>query len=301
MNRRDIMTIITGFLMAFADSVPGVSGGTIAYVTGKYDELINSINVLISKNDSVSKKKSILFLLKLALGWIIGFVIAILFITSIIDTHIYKLSSLFFGFIFSSIILILILEKNELKNSVRGIILTIIGIVIVISISYFSSSSVNIVGDKISALSYVYIFLAGMIAICAMLLPGISGSTLLIIFGLYIPIITAVKNLIKGDLSALPICIVFGVGILFGLKFITTTISNALKNYRSSVVYLVIGFMIGSLYAIAIGPKTLVDEVTGENLNLEALSINTFSIVYFIIGALIIMVLDFVSRSSKVK
>ncbi len=299
MKNKDIMTTITGCLMAFADSVPGVSGGTIAYITGKYDELINSVKVLTSKSERAQKKQALQFIVKLALGWVVGFIIAILFITSIIESHIYQLSSLFMGFVLASLPLIIRQEKQVLAKHYLDALLIIVGTVIVVSISYFSSSSLNILGDDISLLSYIYIFVAGVIAISAMLLPGISGSTLLIIFGLYIPIITAVKNVIKFDFSGLAICIVFGLGILFGMKFTTTLISNALKHHRSKIVYLIIGFMIGSLYAIAVGPQTLVDEVTKESLNLQALSLDTFNVVYFVFGALTIFGLDYVGRNTK--
>lgn len=295
MKKTDILTAITGFLMAFADSVPGVSGGTIAYITGKYDELISSINNLTKIGDKKQKIKSIQFLIKLGIGWIIGFVIAILFITSIIDSHIYQLSSLFIGFIVVSIPFIIKSELSVLKSNVSGIVFTVIGIIIVVAISYFSSTNLNIMGEELTLVSYIYIFIAGMIAISAMLLPGISGSTLLIIFGLYVPVITAVKNVLKFDFSGFFICLAFGLGILFGLKFTTSLIDKALKKYRSKIVYLIIGLMIGSLYAIAIGPTTLVNEITKVNLGLDRLTIDTFSYLYFIIGVVIIVVLDIVS------
>lgn len=280
--------------MAFADSVPGVSGGTIAYITGKYDELIISINTLTSTSSKIEKKRSLKFLTKLGIGWVFGFIVAVLFISSILESHIYELSSLFIGFIVSSVPFIVKEEWHVLKTNFKNIFFTILGIVIVASISYFSSTTIKIVGESMSILSYLYIFVAGIIAISAMLLPGISGSTLLIIFGLYVPIITALKNVLKFDFSGLLICMVFGFGILFGLKYTTAIISKVLSKFRAPLIYLIIGFMLGSLYAIVIGPTTLVDEVTNQSLNLEALSFKTFSFFSFVAGVLIISLLDFV-------
>ena len=85
--------------MALADSVPGVSGGTIAFILGFYDDFINSLNTLVSKNSKDEKKKAIKFLINLGIGWVIAFLLAVLFISSLFESHIYEISSLFIGFI----------------------------------------------------------------------------------------------------------------------------------------------------------------------------------------------------------
>ena len=127
--------------------------------------------------------------------------------------------------------------------------------------------------------------IAGMLAISAMVLPGISGSTLLLIFGLYISIITGVKELLHFNLSYLPSLIVFGIGVIIGILLIIKLIKRALQNYRSATIYLVIGLMLGSIYAIIMGPTTL-------KIPRDPMSINKFNILFFIIGALIIFGLD---------
>lgn len=290
--KNNIFTMLTGFLMAFADSVPGVSGGTIAYILGKYDELLSSINILMSKNSFNEKKEAIVFLLKLLLGWFIGVVIAVFIITSLLEEHIYELSSLFLGFIGFSIIFIIKEEKEILKGQHFDKLFIIIGTLLVIAISYFSSTNLDLVGEKINIISYIYIFIAGAIAISAMLLPGISGSTLLIIFGLYSIVMTSVKTTLKFDFSNLLIVLFFGFGVLFGLKFASKIITKALRSSRSKVVYLIIGLMIGSIYSLIIGPTTLVNEVTNESLGLDPLSFQSFSIIFFLIGIIFIYSLD---------
>ena len=189
---------IRGFFMALADSVPGVSGGTIAFILGFYDKFINSLDDLVYGNKE-KKKKAIMFLFKLIIGWIIGFVIATLVLSSLFEKQIYKISSVFMGFIVFSIPLIIKDEKDSLKGKYKNLIFTLIGIIIVSLITYFNpmSGQGNVV--DISNLNIglcLYIFVAAMIAISAMVLPGISGSTLLLIFGLYIPIISAIKELL---------------------------------------------------------------------------------------------------------
>ena len=102
-----------GFSMALADSVPGVSGGTVAFVLGFYDKLINSLNTLISRKGD--KKETIKFLIKLGIGWVIGMAIASLILSNLFEMHIYQVSSLFIGFIIFAIPLIIKEEKENLK------------------------------------------------------------------------------------------------------------------------------------------------------------------------------------------
>ncbi len=278
--------------MAFADSVPGISGGTIAYILGKYDELISSINKLLSTTTINEKKQALFFLAKLFTGWIIGLVIAVFLITSLLHDNIYELSSLFIGFIAFSIPFIIIEEKQTLKNKHFDKLFVVIGTTLVVAISTFSSESIALITSELTLISYIYIFIAGAIAISAMLLPGISGSTLLIIFGLYAPIMNSVKSTLQFDFSNILIVITFGIGILFGLKFTSKLITKALEKSRSKVVYTIIGLMIGSIYSIVLGPTTLVDETTNISLNLEQVTLETFSIVFFLIGVVTIYALD---------
>ena len=99
--------------MALADSVPGVSGGTIAFILGFYDDFVNLLNniILESKIDRINGFK---FLAKIGVGWVIGFILSVLFITNIFEKNIYQIICLFLGFIISSIALII---KSEIKNT----------------------------------------------------------------------------------------------------------------------------------------------------------------------------------------
>lgn len=278
-----IINMIRGFCMALADSVPGVSGGTIAFILGFYDKFINSLDgLMFGKKEE--KKEAIKFLIKIGIGWIIGLVLAVLVLTSLFQNQIYRVSSVFLGFIIFSIPLIIKEEKEVLKGKYINLIFTIIGIAIVAAITYFNpvAGEGNIV--DVTSLSIglgAYVFVAGMLAISAMVLPGISGSTLLLIFGLYIPIISAIKEFLHFNLSYLPVLIVFGVGVIVGVLLVIKLIKMALKKFRSQTIYCVIGLMIGSLYAIVMGPTTL--DVPQAPINFE-----TFSIVFFIIGGAII-------------
>ena len=123
--------------MALADSVPGVSGGTIAFILGFYDDFVNSLNNLISGN-KIGRINAFKFLSKIGIGWVTGFILSVLFITNIFEKNIYEINSLFLGFIISSIPLIVKSERKTLKNNKRNIIFLIIGIIIVGAMTYFN-------------------------------------------------------------------------------------------------------------------------------------------------------------------
>lgn len=276
-----LVNFFNGFAMALADSVPGVSGGTIAFLLGFYDKFIDSLNYLLTKNKN-HRKSGLRFLGKLGIGWIIGMIASILVLTSVFETHIYKVSSLFMGFIILSIPIIISEEKDVLKGKYLNLIFTIVGILLVFLISYYNTSqitSIDITNFGIS--TGIYIFLVGMIAISAMILPGISGSTLLLIFGLYLPIINGIKDLLHFNFSSFWGLFIFGLGVLTGIFSIIKLLRKALDKYRSQTVYTIIGLMIGSVYSIIMGPTTLDNPVAPINFN-------NFSIIFFLIGGVIV-------------
>ncbi|MBS5927626.1 MAG: DUF368 domain-containing protein [Clostridium sp.] len=286
-----IINFIRGFCMALADSVPGVSGGTIAFILGFYDKFINSLNSLVStKSNKEEKLESLKFLIKIGIGWAVGMVLAVLFISSVFTTHIYKISSLFLGFIIFSLPLIFREEKSEIVGKYKNIIFAVIGILVVAAITYFNPATsggtgTNLSLDNLNIGLIAYVFVVGAIAICAMILPGISGSTLLLIFGIYAPIMTAVKSVIKFDFSYLPIVIVFGLGVITGIVSIIRLLRYLLANHRSKVIYTIIGLMIGSLYAVVMGPTTL-------EIPEAPMGFGEFSILFFLLGGGLILGLE---------
>ena len=283
--KKNIVNILHGFCMALADSVPGISGGTVAFILGFYDEFINSVNSLISKGHN--KKKAIKFLIKLGIGWAIGMSISSVILSSLFEKHIYSVSSLFIGFIVFAIPLIVRDEKDRLKGKFWYLFYTLIGILIVSIITYFNpvggGSSIEI--DNLNIGLVLYLFFTGIVAIAAMVVPGISGSTILLIFGLYVPIITSINEFLHFNFKVLPILIIFGIGVITGILIIVKIIKKAFDKYRSQTIYLVFGLMIGSIYAIIMGPTSL--EVAQE-----AMSFGTFNILFFIIGGIVVYGLE---------
>jgi len=277
-----LVNFFNGFMMAIADSVPGVSGGTIAFLLGFYDKFVNSLNYLMTKNDN-HRKSGIRFLIKLGIGWMIGMVASILVITSVFETHIYKVSSLFMGFIILSIPIVIKEEKECLKKNYINAVFTIIGAALVLLITYFNSTQVASMSlTNLSLGTSIYIFLVGAIAITAMILPGISGSTLLLIFGLYIPIINGIKDLLHFNFSSFLGLFIFGLGVLTGIFSIIKLLKKALEKFRSQTVYTIIGLMLGSIYSIIMGPTTL-------DVPIDAMNFSSFSIIFFLIGGAFVL------------
>ena len=135
-----VIQFIRGFCMALADSVPGVSGGTVAFLLGFYDRFISSIDDLITGNVQ-KKKEAFFFLLKLGIGWICGFVLAVLVLTSVFESHIYAISSLFIGFIIFAIPLVIKEEKETLAAKKQYLPFILFGVVVVSAITYFNPVS----------------------------------------------------------------------------------------------------------------------------------------------------------------
>lgn len=279
-----IINFIRGFCMALADSVPGVSGGTIAFLLGFYDKFIGSLDAIVA-GKKAEKIDGIKFLIKIGIGWITGFVISMLFLGSIFEAQIYNISSLFLGFIIFAIPIIIKEEKESLIDKYKNVVFLIGGIIIVSAITYFNPATkggMDISIDRLSIGLGVYVFVVGMIAISAMVLPGISGSTLLLIFGLYVPIVSAVKEVITFNFEYLPIVMIFGFGVLGGIFATIRIVKYVLNNYRSHTIYMILGLMIGSLYAVVMGPASLESPK-------PPMTFSTFSIMFFIIGGILIL------------
>ena len=294
------MIFVCGFLMALADSVPGVSGGTIAFLLGFYDDFIGSLDAFVPSKESKEIKKekrikAIKFLVRLGIAWVVGFISAVLILTSIFQSHIYQVSSLFIGFIIFSIPLIIMEEKKVLARKYYNLIFMAAGIALVVLITALNPSETANTGDTgYNIGSLLYFMLTGMLGISAMVLPGISGSTILLIFGTYLPVMTAIKDFLHLNMQGLPLLIFFGVGVLLGIALIIRLVKKSLEKFRSQTVYAILGLMIGSLYAVVKGPESL-------DTPQPAMSFDTFSILFFIIGGVVILGLQVVKHFSQVK
>lgn len=286
-----LLIVLGGFLMALADSVPGVSGGTVAFLMGFYDDFISSLNDIVSK-DKGKQRKAFHFLVKMGGGWIVGMASAALVITSVFETHIYNVSSLFMGFVLCAIPIIVMEEKNSFKGKYYNLIFSLFGAALVIGITYFSGSSASgsIAWGDFSFGTGVFLFVCGMCAISAMVLPGISGSSLLLVFGFYQAVMEAIRGLLHLQFEYFPGLVIFGCGILLGILTIVKGLKAALTKKRSATMYTILGMMLGSIYAIVMGPTSL------KNNPQPAMTTETFHVLFFIIGGVVILGLQLLKR-----
>ena len=289
------MDILKGACMAVADSVPGVSGGTIAFLLGFYDKFISSVDDMLT--GTMERRKAALpFLLKLAVGWAAAFLICAVILANLFDTYIYEISSLFIGLTVCAVPIVVMEERSSLKNHYPHIIFTALGVAAVPLMMYFNpvsrESSVDL--TQICPQLALFLFIAAVLAVSVMVLPGISGSTMLLIMGLYVPLISAVSAVIHLELAYVPMLVVFGLGMITGLVFIAKLLRYCLEKYRSQTIYLSIGLLIGSLYAIVLGATTL-------DVPRPPMSFETFSILFFLVGVAILGGLQYMKKRAEKK
>lgn len=278
--------------MALADSVPGVSGGTVAYVLGFYEKFINSIRTLLSADGLGIKKESFLYLCNLGVGWVIGMGLSVIALSALFEKNIYMMSSVFIGLTAAAIPFIIRSEKEWLRGRYVNLFWTVLGAAVVISLTLFRGQ--NLHAGQVDLMEttpslMIYLVISGAVAITAMVLPGISGSTILLIMGVYLPVITGLRELSRGNLAVLPGIACVACGIVIGMAGAVRIIRAAFRHFRTQVVYLIIGLLIGSFVAIAYGPTTL---GTGR----DALSFDTLNISGVVIGVLILCVLEALPR-----
>ena len=279
--------------MAVADSVPGVSGGTIAFLLGFYEKFVTSVNDFLL-GPLENKIASLPFLIKLGCGWAGGFVVCAMLLSELFDVYIYELSSLFLGLTLLAIPIVIAEEKEALRGKYQWIIFTILGAALVPLMVHLNSSFGAVDLTALNPSLALLLFIAGALAVSVMIIPGISGSTLLLIFGLYVPLISAVSSVVHLEFAYIPALCIFGVGAVLGLALCTKVIRVCYAKFRPQLMYLVIGLLIGSLYAISKGAETLSNP-------LPALGLETFSVIFFILGILIMVLLHWLKRRALQK
>lgn len=229
-----ILTAFHGFCMALADSVPGVSGGTIAFILGFYDRFLDSLHALFGK-DRTARKDALCYLAKLGTGWSIGMIACVLVLSGLIEKNIYFMSSLFLGLTLASLPFIILAERPALKN-LRATPFALLGAAVVVGLTLLRSGTSALGSVHFSSLlplSLLYIFLSGTVAITAMVLPGISGSSILLIAGVYLPTVQAIKAFLSLDFSVVPGLCALGFGVIAGVGLSVHGIRTALRKYRS--------------------------------------------------------------------
>ncbi|MGW7975387.1 DUF368 domain-containing protein [Staphylococcus xylosus] len=245
-----------GFAMGTTDLVPGVSGGTIALLLGIYDDFIRSISGIFSKRFWVSLK----FLTPIGLGMVIAIGVLSKLINYLLSTHTVPTMFFFVGLIGGIIPYLLKTSKFKQTFSIQHYILLLLGIIIIVVITLLNNGDKH-AGETLTLNSGLIIkyFIAGMCASSAMLLPGISGSFMLLVFGVYGTVMFAISEFMSLNFAAIPVLLTVGFGIICGFLFSSKLIQYLLSYYTFLTYALIIGFVVGSLYAVFPGlPGTFI-------------------------------------------
>jgi len=287
---------LKGVAMGAADAVPGVSGGTIAFISGIYEELISTIsNINLSLFKTLFQKgikqfwKALNgnFIVALLGGIVVSFVSFMRLAKYLLEYHPVLIWSFFFGLIIASIYFV---GKQITKWNVGTVISFIIGTLVAFYISTLPSMENN---DN-----PYFLFIAGAIAICAMILPGISGSFILIILGAYKTLSNAIHDINIKEIA------LFGFGAVFGLLSFSHVLKWLFKHYHNTTLALLTGFILGSLNKVWPWKETLSWYTNSKGIKLPLLqksvspiSFNgdnqlVFAIVLMILGFLTIFILE---------
>lgn len=289
------LLMLKGMGMGAADVVPGVSGGTIAFIVGIYDELINtikSINLQSLKLLFTFKFKEFWkavngnFLFSLFAGIAISVFSLAKLITYLLVAHPILVWAFFFGLVLASTWFV---AKDIEGWNWKTVLSFIIGAVI----AYY----ITVVTPAETPTNLLFIFLCGAIAICAMILPGISGSFILVLLGKYHYIMDAVKGL-----DLLILC-VFGAGAFIGITSFSRVLSYALKHFRNVTMAVLAGFMLGSLNKVWPWKTTEIEIINGTEFTIEHNSLPTQylveGVVLMIVGFMLVYVLEKISAKKS--
>jgi len=294
---------LKGLAMGAADAVPGVSGGTIAFISGIYEELINTISNVNGALIKALFSKGIKpfwqqlngnFLLALMAGIMVSFVSVMRLAKYLLENHPILIWSFFFGLIVASIFFV---GKQIQKWNIPVIISLIIGAFIAYYITTLPASSNNE--------NPWFLFIAGAIAICAMILPGISGAFILIILGAYKALSDAFHDF---DIKKI---LIFATGALVGLLSFSHLLKWLFKHYHNITLAVLTGFIFGSLNKVWPWKKTLTWHTNSEGIKSAVLqeSVSPFSfegqnqllfaVILMIFGFLTIFILEKVGNKKQ--
>ena len=284
-----------GMVMGAADVVPGVSGGTIAFISGIYDELINSIdsfnltNLKLLKSEGIAaafKAVNGFFLLSLFLGIGVSVLSLAKLFTFLLKTYPILVWAFFFGLVLASILFI---AKQITKWNFYTVFLLLLGVGGAYYITIIPALTV-------ANSSPLFLILAGALAFCAMILPGISGAFILLLLGAYKPALDAIHQLDYKKIAFL------GIGAMVGLLSFAKVLKWLFNHYKNATLAVLTGFVIGSLNKIWPWKEVLKSTVINGKLKIiKEQSISPFSlennhlftaIILAIVGFLVIVVLE---------
>ncbi|EJJ3715882.1 DUF368 domain-containing protein [Staphylococcus aureus] len=247
------INILKGFAMGTSDLVPGVSGGTIALLLGIYNQFIASISGIFSRRFW----PSFTFLIPIIIGMLLAMGSLSNLFNYLLSQHHIPTMFFFGGLIIGIVPYLLKISNYKTPFTTKHYMMVIAGIAILIVITLMNNSDKH-AGETLTLSTGLIIkyFIAGMCASSAMLLPGISGSFMLLVFGVYGTVMLAISEVVKLNFAGLPILLAVGFGVLAGFIISSKIIQYFLTHHKLMTFALIIGFVVGSLFAVFPGLPT---------------------------------------------
>lgn len=247
------INILKGFAMGTSDLVPGVSGGTIALLLGIYNQFIASISGIFSRRFW----PSFTFLIPIIIGMLLAMGSLSNLFNYLLSQHHIPTMIFFGGLIIGIVPYLLKISNYKTSFTTKHYMMVIAGIAILIVITLMNNGDKH-AGETLTLSTGLIIkyFIAGMCASSAMLLPGISGSFMLLVFGVYGTVMLAISEVVKLNFTGLPILLAVGFGVLAGFIISSKIIQYFLTHHKLMTFALIIGFVVGSLFAVFPGLPT---------------------------------------------
>ena len=254
--KEKLTLVIKGFLIGVANIIPGVSGGTLAITLGIYEKLIGTISHFFK-----NLKENIKFIIPIGIGAVLSILLLSSVISFCLDKYTLATILFFIGLILGGIPLLNKKIKGHYKN-VSNIIIFLLSLVFVISLSILKGGNV-VSFENMNIINYIMLFLVGVVAAATMIIPGVSGSFVLMLLGYYQPIIDTISSLAKFQniWGSMLILIPFGIGVLVGIVVISKLLEFLFKKYEVKTYFGVMGFIMASIITIFAGAEGLVFSV----------------------------------------
>ena len=244
--KEKILLVLKGMIIGVANIIPGVSGGTLMITLGIYEEVINTISHFFK-----NFKKNFKFIIPLAIGMVFSILLLSKLISLCLDKYPFPTTFFFIGLIIGGIPLLWRKTKSAKKKASNWLVFLItFGIVLTFAFLKNGSAVVNLTNLNIT--DYITLSIIGVISAATMVIPGISGSFVLMLLGYYEPIVNTIRDLTNFSLLGhnLLILIPFGIGIVIGIILVAKLIEYLFNRYPIKTYYGVLGFIIASIVAI---------------------------------------------------
>lgn len=241
----NLILILKGMIIGVANIIPGVSGGTLALTLGIYEKILNILSD-IKKNI----KKNLKFILLLGIGVVLGILLSSKVISFTLKNYNSQTIFLFVGLILGG--LPVIFKEVNKKISITNILIAIFFIIFVLFFNFTNIRFPEIDFKYLTFFDYIILIIVGMVASSTMVIPGISGSFILMILGYYDKIIEIVSDITNFDhlFFNLSILIPFGIGVVIGLILLAKILLYLLNKYKVKTYFAIIGFIIGSIIVL---------------------------------------------------